>query len=234
MAPCMSIELKWLPPFHGPDEVGRTSASIQIRFGNENATRLEDVWSQSVQDVARVSAYPLAVWFASSWWRIRWEPLPSRIRLAQDEGPANANWRMSHELPAAGYGFIWPQLIFASDGEAIRVICRQSPILSKEPVHYLSEFEVSVPAREFESGIDSFIDLVLRRLDTLRETELHVLWREVLAERADAEQSAVRKLEARLGYDADEAPPHVLEQLLNLAREAGGDAADEIAPVCAG
>jgi len=141
---------------------------------------------------------------------------------------------MSHELPAAGNGFIWPQVVFSSDGEAVRVMCRASPILSREPIHYLSAFDVSIPARGFERGVDSFIDLVLRRLEGLRETELHVLWREVLAERGDAEQSVVRKLEARLGYDADEAPPYILEQLLTLATEAGEDVADEVAPVCAG
>jgi hypothetical protein len=121
-------------------------------------------------------------------------------------------------------------LVFSSDGEAIHVICRQSPILSKEPVHYLSDFEVSIRAQDFECSIDSFIDLVLRRLDTLRETDLHVLWREVLAERADPEQSALRKLEARLGYDADEAPPHVLRQLLEVAQEAGEAAATKLLP----
>jgi hypothetical protein len=66
---------------------------------------------------------------------------------------------MSHELPAAGKGFIWPQLLYVSDGESIRVICRQSPALSNEPVHYLSEFEATVPVREFEIGVDSFMDL---------------------------------------------------------------------------
>jgi hypothetical protein len=234
MMPGISIELKWLPPFQGTDEIGRTSATIQIRFGAENATRFEDVWSESVQEGTRASAYPLAVWLASSWWRLRWEPLPARIRLTQDQVPANTNWRMSHELPAAGYGFIWPQLVFASDGESIRVSCRRSPALSNEPVHYLSEFEVAVPAREFETGIDNFMDLVLRRLDKLGETELHVLWRDVLAERADRQQSTARKIEARLGYDADEASLDLLERFLNLVTEAGADTTDEIAPVCAG
>jgi hypothetical protein len=232
--PGMSIEIKWLPPFQGTPEVGRTSATIQIRFGAESATRSWDVWSESVQEGTRVSAYPLAIWLASSWWRIRWEPLPSRIRLTDEKVPADTNWRMSHVLPAAGCGFIWPQLGFASDGESIRAICRQSPALSLEPVHYLSEFDVTVPAREFETGVDNFIDLVLRRLDTFGETDLHFLWREVLAERADPGQSAARKIEARLGYDADEAPPDLLERLLNLATEVGADATDEIAPVCAG
>lgn len=234
MSSDMTIELEWLPPFEGMEEVRRTSATIQIRFGSENATRFEDAWSQSVQHGVRVSAYPLALWLASSWWRIRWEPLPSRIRLAQDGTPIEANWRMSHDLSAAGYGFIWPQVAFASDGQVIGVSCRRSPALSSEPVRYLSEFEVFVPAREFEIETDDFMNLVLRRLDCLGETELHILWREVLAERADPTQSAARRLEARLGYEPDDAPINLLERLLDLASQAGPDAADEIAPVCAG
>jgi hypothetical protein len=234
MTSAMAIELEWLPPFAGMEEVGRTSATIQIRFGSENATRFEDAWSQSVQHGARVSAYPLALWLASSWWRIRWEPLPSRIRLVQSEIPADADWRMSHELPAAGFGFIWPQLSFASDGQGILVSCRRSPALSDEPVRYLSEFEVFVPARDFERETDKFMDLVLRRLDNLGETELHVLWREVLSERADPIQSAARRIEARLGYEPDDAPLTLLERLLELASQAGPGAVDEIAPVCAG
>lgn len=230
----MQIELEWLPPFQGAEEVGRTSAAVQMRFGAEIATRFEDEFSQSVQHAARVSAFPFAIWLAQSWWRLRWEPLPSRIRLVPDEIPADANWRMSHEISAAGYGFIWPQVVFASDGEAIWVRCRPSPPLSSEPVRYLSEFDVSVSAQDFERAIDNFVDLVLRRLDTLGETELHVIWREVLAERADPVQSAARKIEARLGYDPDEGPPALVERLLDLASEAGRSAADEIAPVCAG
>ncbi len=230
----MAIELEWLPPFQGIEEIGCTSATLQLRFGSENATRFEDAWSKSVQNGARISAYPLALWLASSWWRIRWEPLPSRIRLAPDEIPADANWRMSHELPAAGYGFIWPRLTFASDGEAIWVNCQPSPALSLEPVRYLSEFDVFVPARDFERETDGFMDLVLRRLDVLGKTQLHVLWQEVLAERADPAQSAPRRLEARLGYEPDEAPLSLLEQMIMLVSEAGPDATDEIAPACAG
>jgi hypothetical protein len=234
MMPEMSIELNWLPPFQGTPEIGRTSATIQIRFGAENATHSWDLWSDSVQDGARLSAYPLALWLASAWWRIRWEPLPSRVRLAHDRLPADAPWRMNHELPAAGYGFVWPRLCFASDGESIRVVSRQSPSRSREPVRYLSDFDLVVPAREFEVGIDAFLERVLRRLEPLGETDLHVLWREVVSERADREQAAARKIEARLGYDPDQAPSVLVERLLTLAADVGADAADEIAPVCAG
>jgi hypothetical protein len=141
---------------------------------------------------------------------------------------------MSHELPAAGYGFIWPNLAFISDGESIHVKCRPSLVLSAEPAHYLAEFDAFVPAPEFEREIDNFVELVLRRLDSSGQTELHVLWGELLAERSDPEQTAARKMEARLGFDVDGAPSGLLDSLRDLASEAGADAADEIAPVCAG
>lgn len=230
----MRIDVKWLPPFRGPEEVGFTSAEIRISFGDENATRFEDAWSQSIQQSARVSAYPLALWLASSWWRIRWEPFPSRVQLSRDGMAADSDWRMGHELTAAGYGFIWPQLAFASDGESILARCRRSAALSDEPVRFLSDFEASVPAHEFEGVIGDFINLVLRRLDGFGETQLHRVWQEVLTERIDPEQSAARRLEARLGHEADEAPWQLLERFLGLVSEAGADATDEIAPVCAG
>jgi len=50
----MVIQLDWLPPFRGTAEVQRTSATIEIRFGSESATRFEDGRSQSVQQGARV------------------------------------------------------------------------------------------------------------------------------------------------------------------------------------
>lgn len=149
-------------------------------------------------------------------------------------GVADADWRMSHEMPAAGGGFIWPQLTFSSDGEGIIVTSRPSPTLSEEPVKYLSDFGLVVAGKDFEAEIDEFIELILRRLDVLGTTELHVLWSELLSERADPVVAALRKFEARLGYDPDGADPELLDQLLELSSEAGEGAVDEIAPVCSG
>jgi hypothetical protein len=98
----------------------------------------------------------------------------------------------------------------------------------------LSEFDVFVSAQDFEREMDGFMDLVLRRLDFLGQTELHILWREVLAERAGPAQSAARRMEARLGNQPDEAPLSLLDRLVELATEAGPGVADEIAPACAG
>jgi hypothetical protein len=228
------LGVQWLPPFRGTAELERTSAELTIRVGGEIASRFEDEWSQSVQHSIRGSLYPLALWFAHSWWRIRWEPVPSRIRLSSALSVEDADWKMSHEMPAAGGGFIWPPLTFSSDGEGILVTCRPSPALSGEPVKYLSDFNLVVAAADFETEVDAFIDLILRRLDVQGTTELHVLWSELLAERGDPRTAALRRTEARLGYDPDEANPELLQQFLDLGEIAGEGAVDEIAPVCSG
>jgi hypothetical protein len=229
----ISIETNWLPPFQGTEEVRKTSAELRISFGDKVATRFEDDWSQSVQERTRVAAYPLAMWLASSWWRLRWEPAPAKFRLQHDQSVVETHWRMSHELPAAGQGFIWPCLSFESDGETIVVLCRQSNPLTSEPVRYLSEFATVVLAREFELAVDDFVNLVCSRLDPSR-TELHSLWQDVLSERANPEEAESRKIEARLGYDPDEASPSLIERFVKLAADAGANSASEIAPVCAG
>ena len=174
-----AIRLDWLPASYGSPEISQTSARLDVIIGHNVATRFDDAWSKSMQSSSRVSAYPLALWIASSWWRLRWESAPFRSK-------PNTSWRMAHEMPSAGHGFLWPLLTFASDGEAIDVICRPSNPLSAEPVRYIGDFHEAIEARVFESTLDEFVGLVLARLDAvgLSGTELRLLWDEVVAERA--------------------------------------------------
>jgi hypothetical protein len=193
------------------------------------ATRFDDAWSQSIQRSARVSAYPLALWIASSWWRLRWESLPFRTK-------PDTSWRMAHEMPGAGHGYLWPLLTFASDGEVVEAICRPSNPLSAEPVRYVADFHEAIQARTFVKALDEFVGLVLARLDAvgLTGTDLCRLWDEVLAERADPSATLSRTLEAKLGFEPDEAPDALLSRLMRLSEQAGTLAAEEIAPACAG
>ncbi len=143
---------------------------------------------------------------------------------------------MSHEMPGAGYGFLWPPVTFESDGEQISLHCRPSNPLSSEPVKYLAGFSETVPAQAFEREIDGFIDLVLARLQATSgaKTHLQALWSEIVEERADAVMSAGRKLEASLGFDPDEAPEELMDKMGVLSERAGKAAVEEMAPVCAG
>jgi hypothetical protein len=224
-----TIRVDWLPASHGSPEIRETSALLDIVIGDNVATRFDDAWSKSMQRSARVSAYPLALWIASSWWRLRWESLPFRTK-------PDTSWRMAHEMPGAGHGYLWPLLTFASDGDTIDATCRPSNPLSAEPVRYVADFRDTVEASAFERTLDEFVGLVIARLDAvgLSGTELRLLWNEVLEERADSSASIRRTLEARLGFEPDESPDALLSRLLNLSEQAGILAAEEIAPACAG
>jgi hypothetical protein len=229
MTPSLSFDVEWSPSEHGPAEIRETSAFLQIGIGKNVATRAEDDWSQSVHNRVRLSVYPLAVWLASSWWRLRWEPAPY-------SGVASVGWRMAHELAAAGNGSLWPRLTFACDGEAVEATCEASNPLSGEPVRYLANFSATIGAPEFERSVDDFMRLVLARLDAVGADErvLHDLWNEVLAERKNQELATLRKFEAQLGYEPDDAPEELIEHLSAVSRDEGAEAAEEIAPVCAG
>jgi hypothetical protein len=56
----------------------------------------------------------------------------------------------------------------------------------------------------------------------------------VCNERRDPELATLRRFEAVLGFDPQEAPQGLLDRVLSLSTRAGEQAAEEIAPACAG
>lgn len=215
--------LEWVPTAHGPEEVRQTSAVLRFTVNDRLVTRVDNDWAKAVDSTVYLSAYPLAIWLVSSWWRLHWEPIPT--------GKAGVEWRMAHEMGSAGHGFLWPPVWFESDGEMVTVHCTPSSDKSTEPIRYLSPLHESVPSADFTKGIVDFVQTVVDRLDSVgvRDTELHTLWREVGSERADPEAAAYRKMEALLGFEPDEGPETIVETLLNLSVEVGEAAVAEIA-----
>jgi hypothetical protein len=230
MSQIFSFDVSWLPQSYGPPPISATAASITIRVGQQIATRNDDDWSRSIENSARLALYPLACWLAGCWWRLRWESEPSPRYMP---GP---DWRMAHELAAAGHGFLWPNLMFASDSQSIQVFGRPTNPLSEEPVRFLADFIEVVPADVFEREIDSFLELVLARLRALgqEDTDLERLWNDVCKMRRDPELMTLRRFEAVLGFDPLEAPRSLLDRIISLSNRAGEQAAEEIAPACAG
>jgi hypothetical protein len=223
-----AIHETWESSLNESPEVNQTSALIKILLGNEAVTRNEDDWSKTVRDEVHLSAYPIAIWLASSWWRLRWEPFPIT-------STPSLSWRMTHELAAAGYGYVWPRILFASDGKNINIWSAQSERGSNAPVRYLSTAHCSIDAKIFEESIDDFMNSVLARLraTNVEDTMLNSLWAEVIEERNQVELGSQRRLEAMLGFDPDECPAATLELFENLIPKAGASAINEIAPVCA-
>jgi hypothetical protein len=214
------IDFKWLARDYGSAAERATLAEVTISAAGQVVTVMEDLAARTVCQGVRVSALALADWFAANWWRLRWEPARN-----------TAEWKMSHKTAAAGKGFLWPDITFSSDGETVHVHAKSSPLASKDPVRYLSNADIHIPAAEFERGIDRFMEAVIGRLmgADVEEEGPGGLWNEVLSERRDPKLAAWRKIEAIMGFDPDEAPEGLIEEMQKAQTEYGTGAVEEMA-----
>lgn len=186
-------------------------------------TRLVD-HRQVPADGPRVSAYRFAEWLVWHWWRLRWEPSPSKPN-------GNLSWRQAHETSSIGGGWLWPHITFNGDGEFMTVDSQSSEATESEPVSYVGDQECQVRASVFERGLDGFVNAVLGRLEAegFRRSPLTDMWRELSDERNDESATKYRRIEALLGCNPDEAPADVVNEHLEAAKIIGNRAADEIA-----
>jgi hypothetical protein len=207
-------------------ELDPTASRLRIEIAGLNACRAENQWSKSIDEAPHLSAGPLAFWLAANWWRLRWESEPV-------SGQRDTNWRMAHEVPAAGGGFLWPQLSFIADGEWLLAECSPTAVASHEMLRYIASFDLAVSASAFEVGVDNFIDLVLERVgDDPDFTPLQTLWSTVRDERRDPAAREERRVEAMLGYDPGEASPMAAAVIETVLSTQGVDAAAELAALC--
>jgi len=219
----------WLVAGNDAPEYRQTMAMLEMHLGNVNLLKNQDVWSKTIRESVLVSTYPLAMWLTSAWWRLNWEPLP-----AHGVGPS-VDWRMAHEMGAANHGFVWPQIIFASDHEVMQVWAVPLNVNENQSVRYLNGLEIpaSISLTDFQTGVENFITAVLDRLAALgcKNTELLNLWQLVQEERSDQESAKYRRLEAEMGFDPDECPEELMKKALVLDKKMGTAALSELAPV---
>lgn len=216
-----SIDNQWLSRDYGTDIERSTLADLSITADGFFAMEIDDLIAKTVSPSARVSAYSLAYWLASNWWRLRWEPERDTF-----------TWKMSHKVGAVGEGYLWPELSFSSDGATVLVHSKAAPFSSTvQPIRYLNSFDVFVPVDEFVFGIDDFVERVIARLIGVgvESADLIGLWNEVLIERRDPILASRRKLEAIMGFDPDDAPVSLLLSLQKAADNYGVSALEEVA-----
>jgi hypothetical protein len=221
----LRIEFDWLDCETGSELDRALAASIGVAVGAEYITRLDDLGAKTVRNQILASAWHLANWFVANWWRLRWEPAPTKWW-------EDVDWRIAHCLAAAGGGYVWPNAIFASDGDSMEIAAKpKSKGAHFEPVHYIGDVQARITAAEFEQKVDAFMEGVLSRMQALKVQDecLPSLWAEILNERSDAELSQQRKLEAMAGFDPDQAPAELLENLLEDQDNLGKSALAEVA-----
>ena len=219
------IDYDWLPNEYEDttEGEGSTLAELVINVGPWCATEVDDIFAKTVRSSARLSTLRLAEWFAANWWRLIWEPESD-----------NYSWRASHKMGNVGYGYVWPDLSFSSDWQSVHIRSRPTARREAEPIRYLNRFDHQVSISEFERGVDDFINGIIARLSSIKNTQsdLSMLWDEVLSERHDPESSELRILEACMGYDPDEAPPALLGDLRLYMSDYGANAIQEMAAAC--
>jgi len=229
----LRFDLEWLSYADKDPKVGETTARLMVQVGELCLTRNEDAWSRTVRDHVIVSLYPLAMWFASSWWRLNHEILPADARM----GPAH-DWRMNHELAAANMGFVWPNLVFAPDRDEMRLWAHVSQHQGQTSVKYLqgSGRSRTVPRKQFAYAVSSFVNDVIARLNEteLRDSELAQLWSIVLEDLANPRECRKRRIEAELGFDPEDCPDTLIRQAIVFERKIGESSFSELSGAYAG
>lgn len=203
---------------------GSDVAEISLRLGDRVLSRIADTEKKALRDYFRASATGLALWFVDNWWRLRWETINGSHSVSAD-------WRLRHELNSAMGGALWPPVMIYSSADRIVF----APSLGKRsaggPQQYVDINGVGmVMADEYEKELDAFLQVVIEHCArSVDGKALEALFGQVLAERRDPELAGWRRLEACLGYDADEAPDEVVTALIDFEGLAGEEGVEEAA-----
>ena len=221
------IDYKWSPYNDVRPEVGETSGHVCIVLDGLCLTENTNIWSNKINEEVYVSLYPLAMWLASSWWRLHYEVLPDSRRKA----PCH-DWRMSHEMAAANMGFVWPNIVFSADRDSVHIWARASQSNVGESVRYLRglDYSRSIPKGDFTQAISSLIEGVLAQLQSVgcRNSDLAELWSFIAKDSKNPEDLRKRRLEAKLGFDPEYCPKDLLTKAVDLDKMIGENSFSEL------
>ena len=222
----LNVEYQWIDSHTGLPVDNVTAAEIGIQINGVSVAVTDDIRTRTTRETIRVSGYRLAAWMVDNWWRLRYETDHDTI-----------DWRLAHEMSAAGGGFVWPPVSVCGDLDVVRWIVGESNEDSVSPVHFNRPRSLETPGYDHEEGIGRFISAVVDRLhehsthpdiaDPYRR--LAIVWHEVQRERADSQERAWRRMEAMLGFDPDAAEPDQVDSLVRMSKKYGEKAIAEVA-----
>lgn len=184
---------------------------IAIRLHGRVLTRLMRNGVEGEHDYLQANPERLAFWLIDNWWRLRWESLP-------DPKAVDADWRMAHDLASIG-GAVWPRVAMWSEGGRIGVTSKADPAETIAPIRYLENALLFISADTWEEVIDQFLEAAAAEGATANGDQSltsHVA--RLKEERADPELADWRRVEAKLGYDPDEAPEGLMNTVAGFFR----------------
>ena len=223
----LKIDLKPGTLHEGPDYERAAFGQVVISAGDRTLTELveTDGSMRNYQPGPYTSGYHLAEWLVWNWWRLRWEP------RSTVNGTPTFKWDMAHRMSDIGEGYAWPNITISCDGFQCDLISERSDERDTPLLSYIGAQLVTVPAAALGRAVDEFVASVLERLadSSIPSTNLQTLWGDLTAERDDPEQTRIRRLEALLGFDPDQADQQFIQCRLQSADSLGRDALDELA-----
>ena len=233
--PDLRIEIARWSPYPDHDvEHGKTSAYLTIHVGDNCLSRNENLVPKRkdkdlVSDEIYVSLYPLAMWFASCWWRLNYESLPP---ISSDAQTPSHMWRSNHELVSSGMGFAWPTILFYADGDNVRVCARATGDPGCLSCKYQNGTCGAVPVsrRNFAEAVSSLIKKVIRQLNDngLANTFLEELWGYISDDLNNPAQLQQRRIEAELGYEPEKCPRNLMKLAIDYRKTIGENSFAEI------
>ncbi|MBK1621678.1 hypothetical protein CKO42_25470 [Lamprobacter modestohalophilus] len=132
-------------------------------------------------------------------------------------------------MAAVGGGYSWPRLCLWGDLDRIGLLSQADPVGVVGPVRYLTDAIVYIDAAHFEREVDDFLNRVADEQQgfTLDGQALRALIDALRQERSDPQTARWRRLEARLGFDPDQAPDAHIQTLNTLANHHGLESVEE-------
>ena len=138
-------------------------------------------------------------------------------------------------MGAVGNGYLWPDIEISGGEDTVRI--HAAPILA-EPTsrfRFLYGLDQSVSAEDFEDAVKRFVKSVTMRLNypilhwPADVRKLSTAWEDLEREMQNREATFLRSLEARMGFDPEEADGNLLARLKALTRDVGNGAIEEVA-----
>lgn len=199
--------------------------NISVRGDNICFTELIRSGESVKDEYLQAPPIQLAFWVVDNWWRLRWEPIISN-RI-------DPNWRLAHELSAIGGGYFWPRLQIWGEDTRVGLACRSDSPSMNYSLRFTTDALVYVDADQFESSVDQFLEVSVNE-NSIDKEALRAQYFALKGEREDEDATSWRRLEAKLGYDVDNAPDGLIPGLLGFVKSFGQAGVEEAAAASQG